>query len=65
MLSVWPGVEIYPGFAAGEVLYNEDGSVAGVATRDVGIAKDGSKKDTFQRGMELRAKQVSPESNTW
>ena len=48
------GVEIYPGFAATEVLYNEDGSVAGIATNDVGIAKDGSPKDSFERGMEFR-----------
>merc|ERR1711997_426775 len=50
------GVEIYPGFAATEVLYNEDGSVGGIATNDVGIAKDGSPKDTFERGMEFKAK---------
>lgn len=50
------GVEIYPGFAATEVLYNEDGSVGGIATNDVGIAKDGSPKDSFERGMEFRAK---------
>merc|ERR1719300_1091003 len=50
------GVEIYPGFAATEVLYNDDGSVAGIATNDVGIAKDGSPKDSFERGMEFRAK---------
>ena len=50
------GVEIYPGFAASEVLYNEDGSVGGVATNDVGIAKDGSPKDSFEPGMEFRAK---------
>ncbi|XP_063611755.1 electron transfer flavoprotein-ubiquinone oxidoreductase, mitochondrial-like [Penaeus indicus] len=50
------GVEIYPGTPASEILYNEDGSVAGVATSDVGIAKDGSPKDSFARGMELRAK---------
>lgn len=50
------GVEIYPGYAAAEVLYHEDGSVKGVATNDVGIAKDGSPKDTFERGMELHAK---------
>jgi len=50
------GVEIYPGFAASEVVYNDDGSVAGVATNDVGIAKDGSPKDSFERGMEFRAK---------
>jgi len=50
------GVEIYPGFAASEVVYNEDGSVGGIATNDVGIAKDGSPKDSFERGMEFRAK---------
>jgi len=50
------GVEIYPGFAASEVVYNDDGSVAGIATNDVGIAKDGSPKDSFERGMEFRAK---------
>lgn len=52
------GVEIYPGFAAAEVLYNPDGSVRGVATKDVGIAKDGSLKDTFTRGVELIARQT-------
>ncbi|XP_012254221.2 electron transfer flavoprotein-ubiquinone oxidoreductase, mitochondrial [Athalia rosae] len=50
------GVELYPGYAAAEILYNEDGSVKGVATNDVGIAKDGSPKETFERGMELHAK---------
>jgi electron-transferring-flavoprotein dehydrogenase len=50
------GVEIYPGFAAAEVLHDERGAVRGVATGDVGIAKDGSRKDSFQRGMELHAK---------
>jgi len=50
------GVEVYPGFAATEVVYNEDGSVGGIATNDVGIAKDGSPKDSFERGMEFRAK---------
>lgn len=50
------GVEIYPGFAASEVVYNDDGSVGGIATNDVGIAKDGSPKDSFERGMEFRAK---------
>lgn len=50
------GVEIYPGYAASEVLYHEDGSVKGVATNDVGIAKDGSPKEHFERGMELHAK---------
>ncbi|XP_076877810.1 electron transfer flavoprotein-ubiquinone oxidoreductase, mitochondrial isoform X2 [Brachyhypopomus gauderio] len=50
------GVELYPGYAAAEVLYHEDGSVKGIATNDVGIAKDGSPKDVFERGMELHAK---------
>ena len=50
------GVEIYPGFAAAEVLYDERGAVAGVATGDMGIAKDGSHKPDYQPGMELRAK---------
>ncbi len=50
------GVEVYPGFAVAEVLYNEDGSVRGVATGDMGIARDGSKKETYQPGMELHAK---------
>uniref|UniRef100_A0AAX7TK01 Electron transfer flavoprotein-ubiquinone oxidoreductase n=1 Tax=Astatotilapia calliptera TaxID=8154 RepID=A0AAX7TK01_ASTCA len=50
------GVELYPGYAAAEVLFHEDGSVKGIATNDVGIAKDGSPKDIFERGMELHAK---------
>ena len=50
------GVEIYPGFAAAEVLYNEDGAVKGVATGDMGIAKDGKHKDGYTPGMELHAK---------
>ncbi|KRT82482.1 FAD dependent oxidoreductase [Oryctes borbonicus] len=50
------GVEVYPGYAASEILYHPDGSVKGVATNDVGIAKDGSPKDTFEPGMELHAK---------
>jgi len=50
------GVEIYPGFAAAEVLFNDDGSVKGVATGDMGIGKDGQPKDSFTRGMELHAK---------
>ncbi|MGO9629365.1 MAG: electron transfer flavoprotein-ubiquinone oxidoreductase [Xanthobacteraceae bacterium] len=49
------GVEIYPGFAAAELLF-ENGAVAGVATGDMGIAKDGHHKSGFARGMELRAK---------
>jgi electron-transferring-flavoprotein dehydrogenase len=50
------GVEIYPGFAAAEVLYGANGDVAGVATGDMGIGKDGTPKGSFTRGMELRAK---------
>ena len=50
------GVEIYPGFAAAEVLFDGNGAVAGVATGDMGIGKDGHHKDGFTRGMELRAK---------
>jgi electron-transferring-flavoprotein dehydrogenase len=50
------GVEIFPGFAAGEVLYNDDGSVKGVATGNLGVGKDGAPHDGFQIGMELHAK---------
>ncbi len=50
------GVEIYPGFAAAEVLYDDNGAVVGVATGDMGVAKDGAAKDSFTAGMELRAK---------
>jgi electron-transferring-flavoprotein dehydrogenase len=50
------GVEIYPGFAAAEVLYDESGAVAGIATGDMGIGRDGKPTDSFVRGMELRAK---------
>ncbi|KNC97740.1 uncharacterized protein SPPG_06742 [Spizellomyces punctatus DAOM BR117] len=50
------GVEIYPSFAASEVLYDEDGSVKGIATNDVGIGRDGRPKDNFERGMEIHAK---------
>src|SRR3954464_12236122 len=50
------GVEIYPGFAAAEVLYGERGEVVGVATGDMGIGRKGEHKDAFTRGMELRAK---------
>ncbi|HKM87662.1 MAG TPA: electron transfer flavoprotein-ubiquinone oxidoreductase [Xanthobacteraceae bacterium] len=49
------GVEIYPGFAAAEVLF-DNGAVAGIATGDMGIAKDGQHKASFTRGMELRGK---------
>jgi electron-transferring-flavoprotein dehydrogenase len=50
------GVEIYPGFPAAEVLVDDKGAVVGVATGDLGIGKDGEIKDSFTRGMELRAK---------
>ncbi|MBN9890407.1 electron transfer flavoprotein-ubiquinone oxidoreductase [Pelagibaca abyssi] len=50
------GVEIYPGFAATEVLYDDNGAVAGIATGDMGIGRDGAPKDDFTPGMELRAK---------
>ncbi|SFV36864.1 electron transfer flavoprotein-ubiquinone oxidoreductase [Hyphomicrobium facile] len=50
------GVEIYPGFAASEVLYDENGAVAGIATGDMGVGRDGKPTDNFVRGMELRAK---------
>lgn len=50
------GVEIFPGFAAADILFADDGSVAGVITGDMGVAADGSEKDGFMPGMELRAK---------
>jgi electron-transferring-flavoprotein dehydrogenase len=50
------GVEIFPGFAAAEVLYDEKGAVRGVATGDMGVARDGSHKGDYQPGMELTAK---------
>ncbi len=50
------GVEIFPGFAAAEILYNEDGSVKGVATGDMGIDREGNRKPDYQPGLELHAK---------
>ncbi|HEY8606862.1 MAG TPA: electron transfer flavoprotein-ubiquinone oxidoreductase [Noviherbaspirillum sp.] len=50
------GVEIFPGFPAAEVLYNEDGSVKGVATGNMGVDRHGNPTDAFQLGMELHAK---------
>lgn len=50
------GVEIYTGYGAVELLYDEAGAVVGAATNDVGVAKDGSPKPSFERGMELRAR---------
>ncbi|MEJ8473468.1 electron transfer flavoprotein-ubiquinone oxidoreductase [Roseibium algae] len=52
------GVEIYPGFAAAEVLYDDAGRVVGVATGDMGIGRDGKPNAQFTRGMELRGKYV-------
>ncbi|MCC7304940.1 MAG: electron transfer flavoprotein-ubiquinone oxidoreductase [Alphaproteobacteria bacterium] len=52
------GVEIFPGFAAAEVLYDENDAVIGVATGDLGINKEGEKTAEFQPGMELHAKQT-------
>ena len=49
------GVEIYPGFAAAEVLYDEDGRVKGVATGDMGVERDGKPGDNYQPGVELHA----------
>ena len=50
------GVEIFPGFPAAEILFNDDGSVKGVATGDMGIARDGSHRPDYQPGLELHAK---------
>lgn len=50
------GVEIFPGFAAAEVLYDDKGAVRGVATGDMGVGRDGQPTDQYQRGMELHAK---------
>ncbi|MCL4153679.1 UNVERIFIED_CONTAM: hypothetical protein GTU68_041551 [Idotea baltica] len=50
------GIEIYPGFAAAEILYNEDGSIKGVATPNNGVDPEGNPKANFELGMELHAK---------
>jgi len=50
------GVEIFPGFPAQEVIYNDDGSVGGIITGDMGLDSNGNEKDSFMPGMELRAK---------
>ncbi|MDC3100000.1 electron transfer flavoprotein-ubiquinone oxidoreductase [Candidatus Pelagibacter sp.] len=50
------GVEIFPGFPASDILYHEDGSVKGVVTQDMGLDKNGEKKDSYEPGMELHAK---------
>lgn len=52
------GVEIYPGFAAAEVLYDQAGAVVGIATGDMGVNREGEKTDAFQPGVELRARQT-------
>ena len=52
------GVEIYPGFAAAEVLYNDKGAVTGVAVGDMGVGKGGKPKDSFTRGIALNGKYV-------
>ncbi len=52
------GVEIYPGFAASEILYDESGNVAGIATGVMGMGKDGKETPNFQPGTELRAKET-------
>ena len=50
------GIEIFPGFAAAEILYTDDGKVKGVATGDMGVARDGTHKPDYQPGLELHAK---------
>ena len=50
------GVEVFPGFAAAEILFNDDGSVKGVATGDMGVARDGTHKADYQPGIELHAR---------
>ena len=50
------GAEIYPGFAAAEILFGEDGRVTGIATGDMGVGHDGQPTDNYMPGMELRAK---------
>ena len=50
------GVEIFPGFPASQILYNNDGSVKGVVTQDMGVDKEGNKKDSYEPGIELLGK---------
>ncbi|WP_127091936.1 electron transfer flavoprotein-ubiquinone oxidoreductase [Aquabacter cavernae] len=50
------GVEIYPGFVASEILYDDKGAVRGIATGDMGVGRDGAPKGEFTRGMELRGR---------
>ncbi len=50
------GVDVFPGFAAADTIYNEDGSVAGVRIGDMGVAKDGSHKPGYTQGIDIKAK---------
>ena len=50
------GVEIYPGFAAADVLFDQSGAVCGVRIGDMGVAKDGSHKPTYTQGIDIKAK---------
>jgi electron-transferring-flavoprotein dehydrogenase len=61
------GVEVYPGFAATELLYNDEGAVVGVATGDMGIERDGSKGPNYAPGMELLgpASSSTPSAGRW
>ncbi len=52
------GVEIYPGFAAAEVLFDDDGAVSGIATGDMGVGRDGEQGPNYQPGIELHARQT-------
>ncbi|MCW8907707.1 MAG: electron transfer flavoprotein-ubiquinone oxidoreductase [Sedimenticola sp.] len=52
------GVEIFPGFAAAEVLYDEEGAVKGIATGDMGVGRDGEQTDNYEPGIELHARQT-------
>ncbi len=52
------GVDILPGVAGDKIKYNDDGSVGGIITGDMGIAKDGTRKDTFTPGIQINAKQT-------
>ncbi|GAV64316.1 ETF_QO domain-containing protein/NAD_binding_8 domain-containing protein, partial [Cephalotus follicularis] len=53
------GVEIYPGFAASEILCDVNDKVIGIGTNDMGISKDGSKKDNFQHGVDLKGRRIT------
>lgn len=54
--SVKINFQVWPGCAGADLIFRDDGSLKGVATGDVGIAKDGSPKDMFERGMEFHSK---------